>query len=631
MRLLSCYVEGYGCLRKKEYQFSRGLTEILGANGEGKTTLASFLKAMLYGLKSYRKGSTEFCDREHFYPFDGGKFGGNLAFEWRGNRYKIERFFGARSETDDTLTVYENGVPTDRFGADVGQAVLGVDRQSFERTLFFHSGDVEIGSTSCINAAFVGVTGIGDAQGVTAAVEALERAAKLYKKSRLGRDKITEQTEKITRLNEAIDNARAIRFALDDKYARYEALKGEIDTLTAQEAAARQGSLWAEQWAHYQELDRRIGRAEGAKAAIERRYPNGLPTYQEVLTAQEAMREAERLQQLLTGGERQSQKQSAVAGLAAGGAALVAGICCALWLQTALGLVLCALGAAVMAVSATAYAIERKARAQTEKTRAEWSRQREAAAALVAAFQSRYGVLPTQEVLDDVKELVRLTDELTELKTQAEEYRQTRGLDGKTPMQATGGEELSSTLSTLRFQAARLLREIEADEASCEHLDEYESEKRAAQELLEEYKRRHKLLTAASEFLCAAEKRLNERYVQPILDDFLRYADLLERVLGERMTMTREFELRFERGGEERSERHFSAGQRAICAFCFRLAMVNNLYRSRGAEQPFFILDDPFTALDETHMQRVKTLIKEVCKDVQVVYWTCHPSRQIGD
>jgi uncharacterized protein YhaN len=44
---------------------------------------------------------------------------------------------------------------------------------------------------------------------------------------------------------------------------------------------------------------------------------------------------------------------------------------------------------------------------------------------------------------------------------------------------------------------------------------------------------------------------------------------------------------------------------------------------------PFLILDDPFVSLDEGHMERVKGLLKELSKQMQMVYFTCHESRNI--
>ena len=90
--------------------------------------------------------------------------------------------------------------------------------------------------------------------------------------------------------------------------------------------------------------------------------------------------------------------------------------------------------------------------------------------------------------------------------------------------------------------------------------------------------------------------------------------------------MNRDFEISFERNGKERSERHLSAGQRTICAFCFRLALIWNMYES---EKPFLILDDPFVSLDEEHLEKAKNLLVDLSKKMQIIYFSCHSSRNI--
>ena len=119
---------------------------------------------------------------------------------------------------------------------------------------------------------------------------------------------------------------------------------------------------------------------------------------------------------------------------------------------------------------------------------------------------------------------------------------------------------------------------------------------------------------------------MKDRYVKPILDEFLYYAEIIRRALGEKVTMTKDFEVLFERNGEYRSERYLSAGQRSICALCFRLALIKNMYKDN---LPFLVLDDPFVALDGEHMEKVKKVLGELSKEMQMVYFTCHESRII--
>ncbi len=137
MKLIDCYIENYGKFSRRSFTFSDGLTCFYLPNGEGKTTFASFMKAMLYGLDGYRDTSREFCERKRFYPFSGGKFGGWLRIEWQGKVYTIERFFDKKSETKDGLRVYDGyGRACEDLGAVPGEKIFGVTLAAFERTSF---------------------------------------------------------------------------------------------------------------------------------------------------------------------------------------------------------------------------------------------------------------------------------------------------------------------------------------------------------------------------------------------------------------------------------------------------------------------------------------------------------------
>ena len=98
-------------------------------------------------------------------------------------------------------------------------------------------------------------------------------------------------------------------------------------------------------------------------------------------------------------------------------------------------------------------------------------------------------------------------------------------------------------------------------------------------------------------------------------------------MLGEKVTFDKNFNIKFERGGENRSDAHLSAGQNSLCALCLRLSLIDNMYK--GAK-PFIIMDDPFVHLDGVHMARAEKLLKELSNDRQIIYFCCHESRQIG-
>ena len=107
MKLVKCYIENFGKLSGFSYDFTDGLNVILQENGFGKTTFATFIKAMFYGLSGTGKTSVLINERKRYKPWQGGAFGGNLVFEKDGKRYLIERFFGEKDK-DETFVLYDD-------------------------------------------------------------------------------------------------------------------------------------------------------------------------------------------------------------------------------------------------------------------------------------------------------------------------------------------------------------------------------------------------------------------------------------------------------------------------------------------------------------------------------------------
>ena len=113
MRLISCYITAFAGILDREIRFQEGITEICEANGTGKSTLAAFLKAMLYGLDGVGKRAVSENELKLYRPFSGGRFGGSLTFSTDGREYRIERYFEEKAEevrVIDTLTGEETEV-----------------------------------------------------------------------------------------------------------------------------------------------------------------------------------------------------------------------------------------------------------------------------------------------------------------------------------------------------------------------------------------------------------------------------------------------------------------------------------------------------------------------------------------
>nr|MBR6778274.1 AAA family ATPase [Clostridia bacterium] len=855
MRLISCYIEGYGKIKQQEYTFNDGITSICEENGAGKTTLASFIRAMFYGLKGYTEKSTDFCDREHFYPFDKGKFGGNLTFEFNGKTYRIERFFGEKSTKNDTVSVYCGGERTDEFGEDIGKAVFGVDEESFLRTVFIGSGEIEIRSTSSINAKLGSFLHGAEEEGnYDKTLKLLDDARKVYqsdRRSRVANNLIQQEEENIERLRAKIANAEEIQKNLDAKYLTFASLTKEIEELNKRIATAQTENERLAQFEHYEKLLVEIERLEKELAGIIARYPKGLPTAEETNAVNELLlknrelqtkrtatefsvkdgeklarleesfargipteeellaveneieklsrleteiglelakepteRERKLLQKfahgcpsaetlsktaekvekykqtkkeydetpamLISSADMPAPKKSFGGYLVGAIVALllcVGGLAVLATVDKLIGGVLLGVGVLLLFGDAFLYLNKKSSVPQVgsmsamnpEKQRKETalrgledgikavllpygyhsdngvvydfaemqkdvadyqaflSQENERKAALadkqeqkkaleqkltaffrgyglagdtyikllsdlrsmmgeyqslkdrknalatdkaaldselaenrekIEAYKTKYGLteIRVNEILEDIREHARLRAEIEREKAQAEAYRTEKGLSKIPVGEKANLGELNEELSEKQNARVKVGREIEEDETEAERLGEYETELSQAKERLDGYKQKSKLLKAAKEFLVQADGSLKDKYVKPILDEFLRYAEIIKNVLGEKVTMTKNFEVLFEKDGEYRSERYLSSGQRSICALCFRLALIKNMYKEN---LPFLVLDDPFVCLDEEYMEKVKKVLLELSKEMQMLYFTCHESRRI--
>lgn len=293
MLLLSCHIENFGPISGADYDFAPGITELCEKNGFGKTTLAAFIKAMLYGMPDETARSRAFGERQHFYPFSGGKFGGNLSFEAGGKQYRIERFFDRKSGSRDTLALFcmERPVPeTDPLLVKgPGEALFGIDRDSFEKTAFVTAREFETGSTDSIDARMNRVP--ADPEGeenFRNAVERLEKAAKELKAARGAGGRIAQQAALMTGLDAEIANAEKIEEGLQHLYAERNRLGSELLTLQRREEAEKEARLIRQKRETYDRYRQEAEEKRRQLEALRERYPSGLPSAEEIAVLRDA-------------------------------------------------------------------------------------------------------------------------------------------------------------------------------------------------------------------------------------------------------------------------------------------------------------------------------------------------------
>ena len=151
MELKKAIIRNFGTISNKTYDFTSGINSYIDNNGKGKSTLAYFIKAMLYGLDNVKVNSSEFKDRKHYEPFNGGSFGGTLEFVHNGHYYHIERTFDSKSNSKDEIKIIiDKEEEKEKYNQEIGERLLNLDKEAFERLLFITSEDIKMESNGNI-------------------------------------------------------------------------------------------------------------------------------------------------------------------------------------------------------------------------------------------------------------------------------------------------------------------------------------------------------------------------------------------------------------------------------------------------------------------------------------------------
>ena len=153
MKLIKCHIENFGKLSDFTYDFTDGCNTVCEENGWGKSTLAAFLRVMLFGFRNEGKRDPLENERKRYSPWQKGVYGGELQFESEGKQYSVRRTFGSKSAEDEfQLTDTKTNLPCRDFTQNLGEELFRIDAGSFERTIFISQNDCETFVTDGINA-----------------------------------------------------------------------------------------------------------------------------------------------------------------------------------------------------------------------------------------------------------------------------------------------------------------------------------------------------------------------------------------------------------------------------------------------------------------------------------------------
>lgn len=185
MQIRRIQIANFGKLHDVQMDLTEGFQTVSGENGWGKSTMAAFIKAMLYGMEATTKRSLLENERRHYQPWQGGTYGGSMEFTAGGKTYRVERTFGSK-EKDDTFALHDlaTGLASGDYSERLGEELFHIDREAWERSCYLGQRKLEVVVNDSLHARLSHVEeDAGDMANYEYAVASLEDQMKFLKKT----------------------------------------------------------------------------------------------------------------------------------------------------------------------------------------------------------------------------------------------------------------------------------------------------------------------------------------------------------------------------------------------------------------------------------------------------------------
>ena len=664
MRLLRCHIENFGVLSGFDFTFAPGLNSICRDNGFGKSTLAAFIKAMLYGFP--RTGSRNIVEneRKRYDPWQGGSYGGFLEFETEGISYRVTRYFGKTAAKDSfSLMDLTHRQLSDRFTEKLGEELFQLDADAFARSTYMSQAsfrDTEI-TTSIRTKLSHLVEDTNDLNNCDTAEKRLREYRTRYRAYRGDGGRIHELENNFHNLETAKYEAEQQKphfQELTDSIAKLDEKISENKSRVAKlREKIQQASTAEAQNAHRRQLTKlqnSVAEEESILKKLECRYPAGCPTLEEIRTQRKnlVLMQKEFTAEVPAEAAETAPAQSSLLMklFGAGGVLfllsalfclfsgkLVPGISFAI---VGLLMLLAALWLHVSAVQRQLL-MSRDGRSGTAKENAAAARKK-AAEDELEQFLERYrlpGDTP-ENLLDQAEDDCYKRSEAEKRLTVAKRelsilLRENPQLKSDPTEQATAQpdlrqlqaaeKQLHDSLDAMQEKRGALQQDREKLRRLVEKIPEWEDEMARIQTALQEDRRRCTLADHTLELLQQAKANLSGSYVGKIEAGFRKYAKLLlDDRIGDAI-LDKDLRLHIDEKGAAREQGSFSAGTVDGIALCMRLSLIEAL---SDREKPFLILDDPFVNFDDTRLHRALEMLHQLAKEQQILYLCCNSSRQ---
>ena len=670
MKLIKCYVSSFGKLKDYSYDFSDGLNTFKENNGWGKSTLATFIKAMFYGLNSGKRSVAE-NERIKFRPWNTTeKFGGYLCFEKDGKNYRIERYFGNK-ESEDTVKLFDDQTGKEFIKTEnLGFRLFKIDEEGFLSTTYFSQKDFQIKSNSSLTAKYNSVCEIEDSEVFDKALSKVEDKAKFYK-YRGDKGAIAEIKHEISQIDgeifQATKSADAIGLLkqdLNELENKVENLKNNATALTEKVALAGKAEALSLRKARRNELNAEKDKLVLEKANLDSVLNGNKPELGKISVYIDCNNELGRiaaaenvikedLKALETEKPLRQAKNNLLSTIlfSIGTLVFLAFIILSISVSiSSLGSILSIIIAVAFAVVGAVYlltgkkdtnAITQYEQLITRKSAeiAEYEDIKRHYIEKIDAFISSFNVDMEQDrgvILSKIFTTVENYDKIiTQLNTVNSALLEFEDVKDTSLKDSVPIEDLNTLNVKLRYineeyanETARLANKraiIKNHENFAASITELESKKSELSALFTQYSEEYEILMLTAQYLKQADENLKVKYRAPLQDSLNKYLNFID---GGNMIANIDIDLAVtieEKDGKKVTD-YYSKGYQNLFEICKRFALTDVLFNQ---DKPFIILDDPFYNLDDEKLKSATNLIKSLSEEYQILYFVCHESRRV--
>lgn len=660
MKLIKCYVSSFGTLSDFEYNFNEGLNVINKPNGWGKSTFATFIKCMFYGLNDKKK-SIEENERKKYSPWNSSdKFGGYVIFERKGTQFKIERYFGKRP-IDDTVSLID--LKTGRVykeQEDLGKRLFGVDEEGFLFSTYLSQNNFSVKSNTSLTAKYNKTYEIQDSDLFDAALIKLQNKVKTLA-MRGEKGEIYDLNRQIAIIKEKLLYSQSLKNQLVSLNEKLKELDREIEEIKVQSNVANENLSKIEGVVKYNlTLDKREKLFSELKI-LEEKKQNLLSFFKQNLSP------AEKIDEYITVLEDYNKTLNTVNVLSSSlvelkekslsankptdkpkKTPLVASIIAFLlsflgFLASAtVGIVLACITFAVL-LAVIFFTLKKKNVIvenplfeiidSNEKELFEFKEILSKYKTVIDSYLDSFNVDKNdyKTALSTIKQNYNdYLSVLTEISNVQEELKNTvlspevskEHLSINADEEKVKARRLNEILSVKERERGDFISEINRLEEKIDSIIDLETQLSYLEEKLQADKEEYKALNHAIDFLIKADENLKIKYREPLENSLNKYLSYL----GGEFTATIDVDFNvsvLEKSGQKATG-YYSEGLKNMFDICKRFAIIDVLFKD---EKPFIILDDPFSNLDKEKITSSLKVLNKIQKDYQILYLVCHDSR----